>query len=115
MCGNKADIVFSTEKPKICQPCKARVMELQLSRDFLPTMEKELPRMKKALYYRLSDFVKKKPILAIFITSLSAVLLSMTANLFYDILKTAIVPKQEIPKTPVVEPVLPDEKNQQVK
>lgn len=90
MCGNKADIVFSTERPRLCEPCKVRIMKSQVSKDLVPSVERELPLIRKALYYRLTDFVRDKPILAIVVTSTGAILLSVLSNAIYDALKLLI-------------------------
>jgi len=90
MCGNKADIVFSTEEPTICDQCKARISQSQLSKGFLSNLEKELSKIKKSLYYRLIDFIEKRPILAIVITALSAIFLNLLSNMLYDFIKVII-------------------------
>ncbi|NEP86350.1 MAG: hypothetical protein F6K18_05680 [Okeania sp. SIO2C2] len=92
MCGNKADLVFSTARPRICEPCKARIMQSQLSNEFISNIEKELCRIRKSLYYRLTDFIKGNLILAITITSMSAILLSVIAKVIYDVFKSLLIP-----------------------
>jgi len=89
MNANKADIVFSTERPSICGPCKTRIMSAQIAKDFLPSVEKELSNIRKALYYRMAAFVKTHPIYALAITTLSALLLNIVANYVYDYLKSS--------------------------
>jgi hypothetical protein len=87
MCANKADIVFSTEHPIICEPCKARIMGGQVPTEFLSSVEKELTRLRKSLYYRLADFVKAHPLIALAITTVTALLLNIAANFIYDHIK----------------------------
>lgn len=87
MCANKADIVFSTERPIICEPCKARIMSGQVPREFISSVEKELTRIRKPLYYRLTDFVKAHPLIALTITTVTALFLNIAANFIYDGIK----------------------------
>lgn len=86
MNANKADIVFSTAQPIICESCKVRMMRSQISKEFLPSVEKELKRIRKPLYYRLTDLIKTHPIWALVITSLSAIILNIFSNYVYDFL-----------------------------
>jgi hypothetical protein len=87
MCANKADIVFSTERPIICEPCKARIMSGQVPREFISSVEKELTRIRKPLYYRPTDFVKAHPLIALTITTVTALFLNIAANFIYDGIK----------------------------
>jgi hypothetical protein len=86
MNANKADIVFSTAKPMICDSCKARIMRSQISKEFLLGVEKELKLIRKPLYYRLVDLIKTHPIWALFITSMGAIILNILSNYVYDFL-----------------------------
>lgn len=90
MNANKADIIFSTEHPKICTSCKARIMNSQVPKDSLQTIERELGNLKKALYYRIMDFVKLHPIFTLIISSVVAVLLNVLASFIYDVLKVYV-------------------------
>lgn len=88
--ANKADIVFSTAHPIICEPCKARIMGGQVPREFLATAEKELKRIKKQRYYRMADFVKAHPLTALLLTSATALILNIVANFIYDGIKLPV-------------------------
>jgi hypothetical protein len=86
--ANKADIVFSTERPTVCPQCKARIMATQVAKEFLPTVENELKRIRKALYYRLADLIKAHPVAALLITTVGALILDVVANFVYDCIKS---------------------------
>ena len=62
-------------------------MKLQISKDFLPSVHKELSKIKKDLYYRLSDFIKEHPVYSIVITTLVAVFIDTSGNYIYDLIK----------------------------
>ncbi|MDQ3745499.1 MAG: hypothetical protein M3444_14060 [Acidobacteriota bacterium] len=83
---NKADIIYSTVRPRICDSCRTRIVRSQVPKDFLPSVENELREIKKDLYYRLADFIKRHPIYSIFITLLSGIVLNIVASYLYDVL-----------------------------
>lgn len=84
---NKADIIFSTARPTICDSCKARIIQKQVPREFLANAAKELKRIKKQRYYRMTDFVKVHPLTALLITSAFALVLNVAANFIFDGIK----------------------------
>lgn len=87
MSANKSDITFSTAHPTICTNCKARIMGSQMPEGTLPSVERELRNIKKALYYRVMDFVRSHPIYTLIISSLFAIACNMIASFAYDFLK----------------------------
>jgi hypothetical protein len=82
---NKADIIYSTERPRICDSCRTRIIRSQVPKDFLPSVENELRRINKDLYYRIADFIKNHPIYSILITLLTGIILNIVASYLYDI------------------------------
>ncbi len=90
LAANKADIIFSTARPIICEPCKARIMSGQIPREFLATAEKELKRIKKQRYYRMVDFIKARPLTALLITTVTALIINIVANFIYDGIKLVL-------------------------
>jgi len=74
------DIRFSAVQPAICDECNSRLTQRNLPNNFIKTLKKELMRIKKPLYYRIFDKVKERPILALFITSFWALLLSVAGS-----------------------------------
>lgn len=84
MNANKPDIVFSLHQPKLCDACKARVLSKQVDSGFLPALTKELQKIKKALYFRISEWVKAHPILALVVAALSAISLNVIASVIFE-------------------------------
>jgi hypothetical protein len=84
MNANKSDIVFSMHKPKLCDGCRARVLDKQVNSGFLPALDKELSRIKKALYFRMVVWVKAHPLYALAITAFSAVVLNLIASIIFE-------------------------------
>ena len=88
MCGEKNDILLKYSKPKLCSKCKSKIDEKSVDSDFLPLLEKEFKTFKKALFYRILDFVKSKPILSIIIASISSIVFNLLSSGIYDLLKS---------------------------
>lgn len=84
MNSSKSDIVFSLHRPKLCTACKARVLSKQVPADFVPHLERELKRLKKSLFLRMTEWVKLHPILALMITALSSVFLNFVASVIFE-------------------------------
>jgi hypothetical protein len=84
MNANKSDIVFSLHQPKLCDACKAKVLLRQVDSDFLPALSKELQKIKKALYFRMSEWVKAHPIMALTVAALSAIFLNLIASVIFE-------------------------------
>jgi hypothetical protein len=83
MNANKFDIVYSTERPRICEACRARIMAKQIPRDFLKYTDRELQRIKKPLYMRIIDFIKSHPLWALIIAMLSTIGLNLVASYIF--------------------------------
>lgn len=84
MNANKSDIVFSLDRPTLCEACKARVMSKQVNAGFLPALEGELKGIRKARYYRMAEWVKAHPLWALLITATSAISLNIIASIIFE-------------------------------
>lgn len=87
MNASKPDIVFSLDQPTLCNACTTRVSSRQISPDFLPTLTKELKRIRKARYFRMSEWVKGHPLWAMVLAGCSAVTLNIAASILFEKLK----------------------------
>ncbi len=81
MNGIKTDLVASCHNPKLCDECQERLKREKVSRSDIESTQKEIKRIKRALYYRILSVVKKHPLFALFISSLFALLLGVTGSL----------------------------------
>lgn len=90
MNASKPDIVFSLHRPKLCDACRARVQEKQVNSGFLLALDKELSKIKKALYFRMAEWVKANPLYALTITAFSAVVLNIIASAIYESAKSLL-------------------------
>jgi hypothetical protein len=85
MTGIKKDIIVSATEPHICYECEGQMRKQLIDKDYLATLEKELRRIKKPLYYRVVDFIKKHPILSLIITAISSLAINLLSSIIYDL------------------------------
>lgn len=86
MVGNKHDLVYSASNAHLCQQCEAYLAQRQLPSHYIPTLKKELKKIRKSKYNRLIDFVKQKPILSLVITALFSVILNILSCYIFELL-----------------------------
>ncbi|WP_434771154.1 hypothetical protein [Pseudomonas entomophila] len=88
MNGLKINISASCATPRICSHCKTKLLTDRISEQFLESVTSELVKIKKPLYFRITELVKIHPILALFISSFFAIFLgilgSILASIIYD-------------------------------
>jgi len=99
MNGNKTDVLFSLDRPIICDDCTNRLRQEKVADNKISKIKNEIKRIKKKRFYKISDFVKEKPLLSIGISLIVGVLVSLTANVIFetsvkDAIKKEIVPMQ---------------------
>jgi hypothetical protein len=91
MNGIKSDLVESCNKPIVCSECEERLRNERVSNQTIKTAQTEIRKIRKHLYYRAFDFVKTKPVIALAISSIFAIVLgvvgSLIASLTYDSIK----------------------------
>ena len=90
MNANKSDILFSMHKPNLCASCGSRVLTKQVDPSFLPGLSKDLPKIKKALYFRMTEWIKTHPILALIITSCFAMVINLLASVIFKKAKSQL-------------------------
>lgn len=87
MCGLKEDIVISATNPKICHDCESKLRKTLLDLDFFDTLTKELKQIKKTIYFRMTDWIKKHPFLALFIAISSSLIINILSAFIYDAIR----------------------------
>lgn len=90
MNANKADIIFSLDRPMLCATCRTRLSSRQIPSDLLQNLDRELPRIRKALYLRISEWVKAHPVFALFITAMSGIALNFIASTLFEKAKRSL-------------------------
>ena len=86
----KPDIVFSMHRPTLCHSCRNRVLENQVDHHFLPLLEKELRGLQKALFFRIEDWVKDHPLLALTCAAAASIILNLIASVLFEGAKACI-------------------------
>lgn len=88
MTGIKTDLVYSTNRPIICNSCEDNLLKNQVSTQMIKYTQREIRRIRKNLYYRTFDFIKRRPITALIISSFFALSIgtigSLIASFIYD-------------------------------
>ena len=87
MCGLKSDIAIKYGKPKLCPECREKIMSLAVNQDFLEILEEEFKTFKKPLFERILEFVKKRPVLSIFITAACTIILNIISSGLFELIK----------------------------
>jgi hypothetical protein len=82
--ADKRDLVRSTERVRLCPSCKARLLNTSVPLGFVDRLENELKRIKKSWGYRLFDFVKAHPFIALAISATVSLALNLTATVIYE-------------------------------
>ncbi|MCL6272305.1 hypothetical protein M3P05_20525, partial [Sansalvadorimonas sp. 2012CJ34-2] len=86
MNGLKEDIIHSCHNPQICDDCTQRLLSETVASEIVNKAKSEIKKIKKTLYFRILDWVKKHPILAIIFSSLWAVTLGVCGSFIYALI-----------------------------
>lgn len=81
MNGIKTDLVASCDKPKLCSECQEKLRKERVSNEYINGAQKEIIKIRKELFYRLSDWIKKHPILALLISGFFALLIGVASSI----------------------------------
>ena len=81
MNGIKSDIVYSTNKPIICDECVQRLTNERVAVNTIAKVKKEICLIKKGMYYSLADLIKKYPIWTLIISTLTAFIIGILGSL----------------------------------
>lgn len=82
MCGIKEELPDSCIIPILCDSCKKKLENVDIS--LLAKVEKELKRLKRGWYYQTARFLKGHPLLSLCASILLALFCNMIANLCYN-------------------------------
>lgn len=84
MNGIKTDAIYSLNKPQLCHSCVETLTsnnQTRIEKELVNIVQTELKNLKKTLYYRITDFIKRKPILALFISAFLAIVIGTLGSL----------------------------------
>lgn len=80
MTGNKADLTVSCRAPNLCDTCYADLSRDGVATNILDIVRHELKRVRPPTYLRMLSVVKRRPIMSLIITALSAILLNILST-----------------------------------
>ena len=84
MNSQKSDILYSMHQPKLCDACRTRVGQHQVDPALLSTLEGELRKLRRKLFYRVVDWVKTHPISSLLITAAFGISLNVIASIIFE-------------------------------
>lgn len=90
MCGIKEDIAIKYSAPHLCTSCISKIESSAVDKNFLPLLNREFKSFKKMLFYRIIDFIKQRPILAIVMTSIFTILINVMSSFIYELIRAMI-------------------------
>ena len=90
--ANKADVIYSTNKPQLCSSCVQSltnnpVANNRIEKNLIEKVQVELLGIDKGLYYEIADWIKRHPVYAIIISSLTAITLEVISHFVYEKIK----------------------------
>ena len=87
MTGNKGDLVYACSDMRLCEECEAELRKRRLPEFYIARLKKELKPIHISRFVNILQFIKKRPMLSLFIATLSAILLGIISSYLYDLLK----------------------------
>ena len=91
MNGIKTDVVYSCHNPIICSDCVERLRREKVSDETIAQCQSEIRRIRKALFYRITDFIKQHPLWSLAISAATAIILgalgSVLGSYVYEAIK----------------------------
>jgi len=89
MTGIKTDVVFSCDRPILCDACRVAASNDGVSKEKIQDYESELAKIVKRLFYRMTDWVKRRPILTLVISAAMTLILGIVGSLIAAVLYSA--------------------------
>ena len=81
MNGDKSEVVFSCDHPILCQECQGTLGQ-KISRETIEKCQKEIRKIRKTPYYRITDYIKGHPIRSLAATVVGSVLIGAMSSFF---------------------------------
>lgn len=77
------DVIFSLDHPIICDECTIKLRQEKVPDSTTELIKKEIRRIRKDKYYKIAQFVKRKPLFSIFLSGIFGIIISFTASILY--------------------------------
>lgn len=82
MNASKFDVVHSCHMPIVCEYCVAELKKDQVSNEMISKVQSEIGRIKKPLFQRIYDFVRRHPVWSIALSILTALVIGTLSSAF---------------------------------
>ncbi len=93
MNASKWDVVHSCHEPVLCEYCVAALKKVPISNELIGSVQKDIAKIRKPLFHRIVDFVKRHPIWSLVLSIISALVIgiisSMLAMYLYQVISSA--------------------------
>lgn len=90
MNGIKTDVVYSCHYPVICPDCVERLRREKVSDETIAQCQSEIRKIRKVMFYRITDFIKQHPLWSLAISATTAVLLGAVGSVLDSYVYEAI-------------------------
>ena len=91
MNGIKTDVVYSCHNPVICPDCVERLRREKVTDETIEKCQKEIRRIRKAQFYRITDFIKQHPLWSLAISAATAIILGALGSVLGSYVYEAII------------------------
>lgn len=85
-CGHKQEVIDTCRKPHLCDHCISHFQMESVATDQITNINSELRKLNRTVYNRLKYFIKKRPILALTISAVGAIILNVISGILLTIL-----------------------------
>jgi hypothetical protein len=88
MNGQKSNVVYSLDCPIICDKCTEKIKDNRVEYNYIELVKKEIRRIKKECFYRIAEFIKKRPGISLMLSASLGILLNLIASVIYSLIKS---------------------------
>jgi hypothetical protein len=90
MNGLKTDVIYSCHNPVICNPCEEKLKQEKISNEVISKIKSEIKNIRKPLFYRLAEFIKRHPIMSLIISSIAAIILGAIGSYIATVIHATV-------------------------
>lgn len=85
-CGHKEEVVETAITPELCDVCKGFFLQNSVPAYQIENINRELKGLNRSLYFRISHFIKRRPLLTLIISALTAIFLNVVSGIILNLL-----------------------------
>ncbi len=79
----KSEIIHSMHKPTLCTECLNMLQRKSIPVDTLKFFKKELNAIRKPLFFRIADWIKRHPLWSLILAAMTSLLINIVSNFVY--------------------------------